>query len=94
MSSSFRVFVKLITEFDDKKETVAVPVTNDRQTIEELTTDLVKRLRLKAKPESNYELRLSGSNVLLDQTSVAREVLQNEDSLVLCKSYSNNVVLM
>lgn len=92
MSSSFRVFVKPITEFDDKKETVALPVTNDRQTIEELTTDLVKRLNLKGKPESNYELRLSKSDVLLDQTSVAREILQNEDSLVLCKIYSNKLL--
>lgn len=92
MSSSFRVFVKPITEFDDKKETVALPVTNDRQTIEELTTDLVKRLNLKGKPESNYELRLSKSDVLLDQTSVAREILQNEDYLVLCKIYSNKLL--
>ena len=85
MSNAFRVFIEPITDLDGKEETVAVSVTNECQTIEELTADLVRKLHLKAKPESKYELRLSGSDVLLDQTSMAREILQNEDLLVLCK---------
>lgn len=83
MTTLNRVFIKT-----DKSETIAASITAEQQqqTVKELTEHLLLKLNI-GQPEK-YELRLASSEALLPEASLVKELVKNDDILVLseCKS--------
>lgn len=95
-SSSFkRVYIQLsASQETEKRDVLAVSLSQDHQTIHQLTLELVEKFKLKSDALGRAELRLAHSGALLDENSKCNDLLQNEDSLLLCKAKRINIRIL